>query len=273
MTTKKCYRCNSPSHLSKDCEKDIVCHFCGESGHVKKDCESYVNMLAGRQYGEYAAEILEGQRASAQESEMLEVQQTDDFQQSTPIHDTVQRNLDFDTSDPGERLENNEHVVSQNENNIDVLIIEHTEDNNVVEQSINKSEHADKMSQSNISRSQQHVASSRAKTKQMFSEESVNIVLGDSNALRVHFKDPDVYNISIPGASAAGIESLLEKAVTKTKNKHVKRIAMHLGTNDITKQKTDPNQVILETSTVIGKVHTQYPDAEIAFSSILQRRG
>ena len=76
----------------------------------------------------------------------------------------------------------------------------------------------------------------------------VNLVLGDSNATRVHFKDPDVYNISQPGAAAAGIGSLLSKAKTKTTNRSVKRVAIHLGTVDIGRNKSDGNQVIIEVS-------------------------
>ena len=38
-------------------------------------------------------------------------------------------------------------------------------------------------------------------------------------------------------------------------------------------RKNDPNQVILEITTALGKVHKEYPEAEIAFSSIIPRRG
>ena len=98
----------------------------------------------------------------------------------------------------------------------------------------------------------------------------VHLVFGDSNATRVHFKDPAVFNISQPGAAAASIEALLSKATMKTTNKTLKRVAMHLGTVDAGRHKSDANQVILEVSLAITKVHTckRFPKAEIVFSSI-----
>ena len=48
---------------------------------------------------------------------------------------------------------------------------------------------------------------------------------------------------------------------------------MHQGTNDVKKNKDDPNQVILEVSSAVSNIKRQFPEAEIAFSNILQRRG
>ena len=104
-------------------------------------------------------------------------------------------------------------------------------------------------------------------------EDTVNIVLGDSNATRAHFKDPSVMNFSRSGTAAADIASLINKAKLKTTNRRVKRVAIHLGTNDIGKNKTDANQVILEVSSAIAETHRQFPSAEIAFSSIPHRKG
>ena len=52
-------------------------------------------------------------------------------------------------------------------------------------------------------------------------DESVNQVWGESNTMRVHFKDPDVYNISVSGCTAAGIDTLLDRAVARVQNKNV----------------------------------------------------
>ena len=51
-----------------------------------------------------------------------------------------------------------------------------------------------------------------------FTGDPVNLVLGDSNATRVQFKDPDVYYISQPGVAVAGFGSLLSRMKTKTIN-------------------------------------------------------
>ena len=53
----------------------------------------------------------------------------------------------------------------------------------------------------------------------------------------------------------------------------MKRVAIHLGTNDVGKNRADANQVILEVSSAITETHQQFPDAEVAFSSIPHRKG
>ena len=106
-----------------------------------------------------------------------------------------------------------------------------------------------------------------------FTGDPVNLVFGDSNETRVHFKDPSVLNFSQSGTAAAGITSLFSKAKPKTTNRRVKRVAIHLGTIDIGRNSSDANQVILEVSSAITEMHRQYPDADIAFSSIPHRKG
>ena len=107
------------------------------------------------------------------------------------------------------------------------------------------------------------------------SADYVNFVIGDSNAMRIHVKDPDVQNLSKSGQKAADIKSLLDVADSQASanNKKVKRIVLHLGTNDVSKHKTDAAQVQLDVSTAISETHKKFPDAQIAFSSILPRRG
>ena len=102
----------------------------------------------------------------------------------------------------------------------------------------------------------------------------MDFLIGDSNGVRVHIKDADVRNISKSGHKAADIQSMLKEAgsLASAENKKVKRIVLHLGTNDVSKHKTDDAQVQLEVATAISETHKKFPDAEIAYSSILQRR-
>lgn len=86
-----------------------------------------------------------------------------------------------------------------------------------------------------IQREVQREKDSCSSTFQLVSKDKVYLVIGDSNAQRDHFKDPDVKNVSASGAKAGDIERLLEKAVAAADQKSVKRIAIHLGKNDITK--------------------------------------
>ena len=83
-------------------------------------------------------------------------------------------------------------------------------------------------------------------------DEFINFVLGDSNALRLHIKDPDVVNLSKSGQTAAEIDSLLEHARENAGKKVEKRIVMHLGTNDVSRCRTDSNQVTLEVSSAVN---------------------
>ena len=91
--------------------------------------------------------------------------------------------------------------------------------------------------------------------------------------MRIHVKDPDVKNVSKSGQKATDIKSLLDGAASQasSNNKTVKRIVLHLGTNGVSKHKTDAAQVQLEVSTALSETHKKFPGAQIAFSSILSR--
>ena len=86
------------------------------------------------------------------------------------------------------------------------------------------------------------------KTIPLPSAKSVNFVLGDSNAIRIHVKDPDVKNISKTGQKAAEIDTLLKIAEAKASGRNVKSIIMHLGTNDISRCKDDSSQAMIDVS-------------------------
>ena len=73
--------------------------------------------------------------------------------------------------------------------------------------------------------------SSTPRKNETLAGNSVYLVLGDSNSRKIHFKDSDVYNISFPGASAAGVDAMLKKAKGDVGKKTVERVVMHLGTN------------------------------------------
>ena len=108
---------------------------------------------------------------------------------------------------------------------------------------------------------------------QLVADKAVNLVLGDSNAVRIHVKDPDVRNISKTGQKAAEIDTLLQAAEAKAIGKSVRDIIIHLGTNDVSKCKDDSAQAMIDVTTAISETHKKFPNAKIAFSSILPRRG
>ena len=263
---RRCYRCKSPSHLTKDCVNEIVCNYCQEKWHIKAECEEYVKAKDRENYGKYAEEILEGRNAEKEERARL--------------LDDVRMTLNFSRMDNDDGINSTQLPVETNNVN----------DNDFSDKDKDDEEHKDDDNESNdmtndigTKTSNDEKESARPQQLQDVDRKSqdpeeetaqnIHIVLGDSNAVRVHFKEPDVFNLSQSGASAAAVDTLLSKAKTKATNKTMKRVAIHLGTVDISKHKLDANQVILEVSSAISHVNKQFPQAEIAFSSIPQRRG
>ena len=51
----------------------------------------------------------------------------------------------------------------------------------------------------------------------------------------------------------------ISRAISKTTNKTVKRVAMHLGTIDIGRHKSDATQVIVDVSSALTDVNKQFP--------------
>ena len=240
----KCGRCKSTDHSTKDCTNDIVCHFCLGEGHKKSECEELKKAKERQSLGKYADEIFEGREAELRGE-----------------HDTVRKQIDFDTTD-----NDNTNTDSTNIDNLNEIT------NTTADITTEQPDHGNSETQS-MQLQGAGLLNLEPVEKAEDAEDPVNIVLGDSNATRAYFKDPSVMNFSRSGTAAAGIASLIDKAKSKTTHRRVKRVAIHLGTNDIGKNKADVNQVILEVSSAIAETHRQFPSAEIAFSSIPHRKG
>ena len=61
-------------HIARDWNNEPVCSFCKQSGHSRNNCEQYITEKAGRDYGSYASEILEGQQT--QEDAQINLNET-----------------------------------------------------------------------------------------------------------------------------------------------------------------------------------------------------
>ena len=255
LPPRVCGRCKSSEHKTRDCTNDIVCNYCNEDGHIQKDCDERKRNIQARQtYGRYADEILEGRRLTMQD-ESKSVNES----MITPTYEEeeVRKTLEFDEEVNTGTENEDDQTVKEDETRSDTIQTELQVSHN------NEHDKTDAEGQNHIS----------IKTIPLPSDKSVNFVLGDSNAIRIHVKDPDVKNISKTGQKAAEIDTLLKIAEAKASGKSVKSIIMHLGTYDISRCKDDSSQAMIDVSTAIRDTHKQFPNAEKAFSSILPRRG
>ena len=272
-SNRKCFRCKSPSHLTKDCTSEVVCHYCMEKGHKKAECEKFIRAKDHEMYGRYAGDIREGRAADMEEERasflgdvraQLNFSHTENEQTMNQTHgQTHDQTHDNQITDGDNNADGNSENIQ--DENID------KNDTNIV--NMNTNTDSLNMEKDDVRPQQAQAIGGEDQDTIEQTASHIYIVLGDSNAKRVHFKDPDVLNISQPGASAAAVEPLLSIAKSKATNKNVKRVAMHLGTVDVGKHKFDASQVILEVSSALTDINKNFPMAEIAFSSIPQRKG
>lgn len=78
------------------------------------------------------------------------------------------------------------------------------------------------------------------------------------------------------GATAENIEELLQMADNNANiiNQHIEFVAIHLGTNDLSRLKGDPDSVITNITSAITKVREHYPDLlQIGICSLPPRKG
>ena len=268
---KLCGRCKSSTHKTRDCTNDVVCNHCNESGHKQKDCADYKLMVAQQSYGIYAHDILEGRQAAKEEEELGTMTESStprniETSAATFLDDGLRMNLNFQSENEGTDetavavIENTVELIdTQTETTVDTSETKTTVDTNELNNETDKNPPTRQVA-INITQ---------------FTCDHMDFLIGDSNGVRVHIKDADVRNISKSGHKAADIQSMLKEAgsLASTENEKVKRIVLHLGTNDVSKHKTDAAQVQLEVATAISETHKKFPDAEIAYPSILQRRG
>ena len=105
------------------------------------------------------------------------------------------------------------------------------------------------------------------------SEQYKCLILGASNCNRLKFTDPNIINVSVSGSTAEGIDSLLDLAEANVDPECVNKVIFSLGTNDVTKNKTDHNVVCVNIANAINKTKCKFPNAEIGVCNILPRKG
>ena len=98
------------------------------------------------------------------------------------------------------------------------------------------------------------------------------VIIGASNCCRLKL-DSSICNLSVTGSTAENIDTLLETADGKVDAQQVTKVLFSLGTNDITKNKTDQDIVNVYLSNAIHKVKEKFPNANVVVLGILPRKG
>ncbi|MCS5588875.1 MAG: hypothetical protein NZ824_02795 [Candidatus Thioglobus sp.] len=103
------------------------------------------------------------------------------------------------------------------------------------------------------------------------------LLLGASNCKKLGVFDDNIINVSISGSTLDNIEEIVSKAksIGFESNKCIDNIVVCLGTNDVTRNRTDPDEVNINVTHAINCVKLAFPDVikKIGICSILPRKG
>ncbi|CAC5369331.1 CNBP [Mytilus coruscus] len=93
---------------------------------------------------------------------------------------------------------------------------------------------------------------------------SKTLILGESNGKRLGDFSPEVINASVSGAAFDKIDKLLNYAlsVMDDTNARVEKVVICLGTNDITRNRSDPDEVNVNATSAVNCVKSRFPNAK-----------
>ncbi|CAG2194773.1 CNBP [Mytilus edulis] len=104
-----------------------------------------------------------------------------------------------------------------------------------------------------------------------------NVMLGASNSLRVGRFEDNLINASINGATLEqidkGLGAAYENHRVKSNGSNVGKVIISLGTNDLSRNKHDSDQVNVFATQAIVKVKQAFPNADIGVCGIIPRKG
>lgn len=98
------------------------------------------------------------------------------------------------------------------------------------------------------------------------------LLLGASNCKRIG-PIKNVTNVSVSGASLEGVNEVISQAHDKCETTDLDTVIVCLGTNDISRNKEDPDQVNANFVLATGEIKTAYPECKIGICNILPRKG
>lgn len=102
------------------------------------------------------------------------------------------------------------------------------------------------------------------------------VILGASNYKRVPMDESyeNVHVAAVSGTTLEQVETLFKmKSLNEVEPDEVKNVIISLGTNDLSTYRHDIEQVIVNLTSCVEKVKTQYKGAKIGVCSIMPRRG
>lgn len=93
-------------------------------------------------------------------------------------------------------------------------------------------------------------------------ENENTLLLGASNCKKLGVFDDNIINVSISGSTLDNIEEIVSKAksIGFESNKCIDNIVVCLGTNDVTRNRTDPDEVNINATHAINCVKLAFPD-------------
>ncbi|XP_033748264.1 uncharacterized protein LOC117333197 isoform X2 [Pecten maximus] len=101
-----------------------------------------------------------------------------------------------------------------------------------------------------------------------------SVIIGASNCRRLDIpNDSKVVNDSISGATFNNIEANITTAKMSLGENDVDKIIISLGTNDITKHRTDGDSVTINIMHALDKVKDPFPGKQIGLCSVIPRKG
>jgi hypothetical protein len=96
-----------------------------------------------------------------------------------------------------------------------------------------------------------------------------------SNAKRLGQFHQNTINASVSGATLDNVEQCISLSTSKIKtpNTHIGKVILCLGTNDVTRNRDDSDQINITATQAISKIKQTFPKSQISVCSILPRKG
>ena len=87
----------------------------------------------------------------------------------------------------------------------------------------------------------------------------LTVILGASNARRMNIDDKNIINASISGATLYNVRQTIDKAKSELRDETPSKVVVSLGTNDVSQNKLDAEQVILNLTSAVMEVKDEFP--------------